>query len=164
MVEFPGLRLVSRTSEETSGIGACLGRELLPGDVVALSGELGTGKTCLVKGLARGLDVDEESNVRSPSFVILNIYAGRHPFYHFDFYRISHPAEVEDLGTREILYGDGVTAIEWADKMVSLLPEERIEIDLRFLGETRRELLIRARGKRYRSRWPEWQAGLERFT
>jgi len=164
MAEICGVRLVARTSQETAEIGACLGQGLVPGDVVALTGELGSGKTCLVKGLSRGLGVSEASNVRSPSFVILNIYPGRHPLYHFDLYRIAHPAEFEDLGYREIFYGEGVTVIEWAEKILPLLPEERVEIQLSFLGDSGRGLEIEVKGARFRDRWPAWQERLGPFV
>ena len=159
-----GLSLLTRTSDETLALGACLGGMLEPGDVVALTGELGTGKTVLTKGLARGLGVPEKNNVRSPSFVILNIYEGHCPFYHLDLYRIREPSEVEDLGYREILYGEGVTVIEWAEKMGHLLPDDRLEIRLSFGGGDCRTVFLEVRGNRFEGRWHDLRGCLSRFA
>ncbi len=138
------LRLIlsTNTPDETIEVGRRLGRLLAAGDVVALVGDLGAGKTCLVKGIAQGLDVPESSYVRSPTFVILNTYAGRCDLNHLDLYRIQSPREIEDLGTREVFYGEGVTVIEWADKMEDLLPEDHLRISLDFRNETGRVIAL----------------------
>ncbi len=138
-----GLILRSRGPATTMALGRSIGAELLPGDVVALTGDLGAGKTCFTQGIAEGLGVPEESCVRSPSFVILNVYpGGRLPLYHFDLYRVEDPAEMEELGYREILFGEGVTVIEWAEKIRDLLPEEAVTVRLTWLGETEREIAL----------------------
>jgi tRNA threonylcarbamoyladenosine biosynthesis protein TsaE len=158
------LTLSTQGPDETIDLGRQLGNELLAGDLVALVGDLGAGKTCLVKGIARGLDVPESSYVRSPSFVILNIYPGRHPLYHLDLYRIHSQAELEDLGYREFFYGEGVTVIEWADKIDDLLPQERLNVRLDFQNETGRAITLEGIGNRYQERWEGLRASLARFS
>ena len=150
-------RFITRNADETRGAGKIVGQDLVPGDLVALTGDLGSGKTCLTQGLARGLDVPERSYVRSPTFIILNMYEGRCPLYHIDLYRIYDPVELEDLGYREIFYGEGVTAIEWADRIPDLLPEEHLHIHLDFLDETSREIFLEPKGKRFEDRCRVWK-------
>jgi tRNA threonylcarbamoyladenosine biosynthesis protein TsaE len=159
----PRLTLSTSEPDETIELGRHLGGLLVAGDVVALVGDLGAGKTCLVQGIARGLEVPESSYVRSPSFVILNIHPGRCPLYHLDLYRIHSTAELEDLGYREIFYGEGVTAIEWADKIESLLPEEHLRVCLAFQNETGRAITLEGFGDRYRRRWEAFCSSLARY-
>lgn len=158
------LTLSTNGPDETIELGRRLGSLLVAGDVVALVGDLGAGKTCLVRGIAKGLEVPESSYVRSPSFVILNIYPGRCPVHHLDLYRIHSPQELEDLGYREIFYGEGVTLIEWADKMNDLLPEEHLRVCLDFRNETGRVVTLEGIGDRYRQRWQTLEASLARFS
>ena len=157
------LTLTTYGPEETVALGRRLGRLLVAGDVVALVGDLGAGKTCLVQGIARGLDVPESSRVRSPSFVILNIHPGRCDLYHLDLYRIHSPGELEDLGYREIFYGEGVTVIEWADKIGNLLPEEHLRISLAFRNETVRVIALEGVGGIPRERREAFRAALAAF-
>jgi tRNA threonylcarbamoyladenosine biosynthesis protein TsaE len=140
------LTLTTNGPDETIEVGRRLGNLLVAGDVVALVGDLGAGKTCLVKGIARGLEVPEVSYVRSPTFVILNTYPGRCDLNHLDLYRIESPQEMEDLGPREIFYGEGVTVIEWADKMEDLLPEDHLRVSLDFRNETGRVMVLEEKG------------------
>jgi tRNA threonylcarbamoyladenosine biosynthesis protein TsaE len=160
----PELILSTHGPDETLALGRYLGNLVEVGDVVALIGDLGAGKTCLVKGIARGLDVPESSYVRSPSFMILNMYPGRCTLHHLDLYRIHSPVELEDLGYREIFYGEGVTVIEWADKIESLLPEEHLRVRLDFQGDTGRVITLVGMGNRYRERWEAFHASLARFA
>lgn len=132
--------LVSRSPEETRAIGERLGARLVAGAVVACTGELGTGKTCFLQGLARGLGVTGE--VTSPTFVLVNQYRGRLPVYHLDAYRTGSLTELVDLGLEEMLHGDGVTVIEWADKLLPLLPARTIHVHLSGLGDEPREIRI----------------------
>lgn len=132
--------LTSRSPAETQGLGARLGARLEPGAVVACTGLLGTGKTCFLQGLARGLGVTSE--VTSPTFVLINQYRGRLPMYHLDAYRTGSLAELVDLGLEEMLDGDGVTVIEWADKLLPLLPARTIRVHLSGLGDEPREIVI----------------------
>jgi tRNA threonylcarbamoyladenosine biosynthesis protein TsaE len=131
-----GARL-ARSVEETQALGEEIGAALGPGSIVACVGELGAGKTCFLQGVARGLGVT--SNVTSPTFVLVNVYRGRMPVYHLDAYRTDSLAEVLDLGLEEMLEGEGVTLIEWADKVLPLLPARSIIVRIEGLGdETRR--------------------------
>ncbi len=127
---------------ETQLLAEQLGRLLRPGDVIALVGDLGSGKTVFSQGLARGLQVPETFYITSPTFVILNEYPGRIPFYHLDLYRLSTTAELAELGLEEILYGQGAVAIEWAERLGKTLPAERLEVHLNFKGETGRSLIF----------------------
>jgi tRNA threonylcarbamoyladenosine biosynthesis protein TsaE len=108
--------------------------------VVACTGELGAGKTCFLQGLARGLGVT--TGVTSPTFVLINQYRGRLPVYHLDAYRTGSLTELVDLGLEEMLHGDGVTVIEWADKLLPLLPAATIRVHLDGLGDEPREITI----------------------
>jgi len=158
------LTLATHGPEETLELGRQLGHLLVAGDLVALVGDLGAGKTCLVQGIARGLDVPETSYVRSPSFVILNVHPGRCDLNHLDLYRIHSPAELEDLGYREIFYGEGVTLIEWADKIEDLLPQEHFRISLDFRNETERVLTLEGIGNLPRERWKAILSALAGFV
>lgn len=137
---------ISSSPEETRVIGEKIGRTLKPGAVVCLYGELGAGKTCLIQGLARGLGVKEEKEVKSPTFVLIREYEGKVPIYHFDLYRIESEQELEGLGYEEYFYGRGVTLIEWAGKIEEHLPPNRIEIHLAFLEENERRIEVIPRG------------------
>ncbi len=130
------LRVSCATAEATHDLGARLGRWAGPGDVVALSGDLGAGKTCFIQGLAEGLSVSDP--VTSPTFVLIAEYAGRLPLYHVDLYRTESLDEVRALGLDELIggeWGDGVTAIEWAEKAEPLLPTGTIRVRLDGAGE-----------------------------
>lgn len=113
---------------ETRQFGLDLARQLLPGTVVALIGDLGTGKTTLTKSIAEGLGVTEL--VTSPTFTIVHEYEGRLPLYHFDVYRIGSPEEMYELGFEEYFYSQGVSVVEWADLIMELIPEDAIVIHL----------------------------------
>jgi len=132
--------VVTESAGETLALGERLGGLLRPGDVVALYGELGSGKTVLTKGIARGLGV--EADVHSPTFTLIHEHAGPIPLFHVDLYRIEGEAEVESIGVEEYIEAGGVTVIEWAEKMRSVLPAERLDIALRVTGDTRRELVF----------------------
>jgi tRNA threonylcarbamoyladenosine biosynthesis protein TsaE len=132
--------LVSRSPEETQAIGERLGARLVAGSVVACTGELGAGKTCFLQGLARGLVTAPVTP--SPTFVLVNHYRGRLPVYHLDAYRTGSLTELVDLGLEEMLHGDGVTVIEWADKLLPLLPARTIHVHLSGLGDEPREIRI----------------------
>ena len=132
--------VISPSPEETQTVGARLGARLGPGAVVACTGELGAGKTCFLQGLARGLGVT--ADVTSPTFVLVNQYRGRLPVYHLDAYRTGSLTELVDLGLEEMLHGDGVTVIEWADKLLPLLPSRTIHVSIHGLGDEPREIRI----------------------
>jgi tRNA threonylcarbamoyladenosine biosynthesis protein TsaE len=130
----------TRSEAETEELAAELSAELNPGDVVALYGPLGAGKTSFVRGLAAGLNCVQP--VRSPTFSLINEYSGRLPLYHFDFYRLDGNAEIDDLGWTDYLDSDGVLAIEWPEKVRKLLPIPRIEVYLSYLEGTSRKVEI----------------------
>ena len=138
---FTSLTWTTRTSEQTQALGEALGRQAREGDVFALYGDLGTGKTCWSQGLARGLGVASE--VLSPTFVLVREHIGRLILWHIDAYRLGSVAEAEDLGLTDYLPGEGVTVVEWAGKIQEMLPEERWEVTLSFAAEGRQ---IQVRG------------------
>lgn len=123
------MQVKSIGEETTRKIGWHLGKIALPGTVLALSGELGAGKTVFAQGVGAGLEVKE--TVNSPSYVLMNLYRGRLEFYHFDFYRLSDEEELQELGLEEYFYGRGLTLIEWSDKFPHVLPPDRLEIEIR---------------------------------
>ncbi len=136
----------SNNIEETIAFGAKFAARLKRGDVVALMGELGSGKTVFTKGIAKGLGVKDVRYVNSPSFVIIKEYKGKIPLYHFDLYRLDHPGLIDSMSYDEYFYGRGITAIEWADKIAHLLPERHWEVRLGVAGETKRKIEIKKCG------------------
>jgi tRNA threonylcarbamoyladenosine biosynthesis protein TsaE len=162
------LQVVSRKSVDTERLGEDVGRLLEAGDIVCLYGELGSGKTVLTRGIAKGLGVRSERTVRSPSFVLMHRYHGRVPVYHADLYRLDGPTDIEDIGLREFLGGDGVAVIEWADKLDASLPAERVEITIAHQTDEMRLITITPRGARYHQFFEQWQnrptAGAETRT
>ncbi|MEW6447135.1 MAG: tRNA (adenosine(37)-N6)-threonylcarbamoyltransferase complex ATPase subunit type 1 TsaE [Bacillota bacterium] len=134
------LEVRSDSPEATRAIGEKLARFLEAGDVVALYGELGAGKTCFTQGVARGLGV--LSKVTSPTFVLLREYEGRLPLCHFDAYRLSGPEDLEEIGCKECFSGRAVSIIEWAERVADALPEDRLEVELlRLQGEENARLI-----------------------
>lgn len=121
-------------------LGKKVGEGLQAGDVVALIGELGAGKTTFMQGLAQGLGV--VGYVKSPSFTLVHKYEGRVPVYHLDLYRLGDVNEIYELGIEEYIYGDGVCVIEWAEKAYSLLPEKHTLIKFLYTGEKTRKIEI----------------------
>ena len=142
-------RLISRSPEATRALAARLGDRLASGDVVALNGELGSGKTEFVHGLAEGLEVPPHM-VASPSFTLVHEYPGREPLVHLDLYRLEDlpPSMLPDL--EEYLSGPQVVAVEWARRLAPLLPGDYLEVDLEILGEHQRRLTFTGHGDRSR--------------
>ena len=132
--------LTAATPEQTATAGEALGRTLQAGDVVALYGELGAGKTCFVQGMVRGLGVTTQAT--SPTFVLVNEYRGRVPVHHVDAYRTGSLTELMDLGLLDLFGGDGVTLLEWADRAEPLLPMRAIRVRLEGLGDEPRVVTI----------------------
>ncbi len=143
-MDGPVLR--SRGPAQTRRIGARLGRLLLPGDVLLLQGELGSGKTVLAQGIGEGLEVREP--VKSSSFVLLNEYHGRLTLYHADLYRLEDPAEVADLALEEV-GAPGVLAVEWPERAWQELPPGHLLVRIEEEGASGRQLTFAARGERY---------------
>ena len=143
------LKLNSHSLEQTQLLGSYLGELAQKADIFLLIGELGTGKTCLVQGIARGLDVKEYAF--SPSFVILREYHGRLPLYHIDFYRLDHIEEIADLGLEEYFYGDGVCVVEWAEKGLQIVPRDHLLITINYIpaSQTGRSICLKPQGERY---------------
>lgn len=137
------------SASETIRLGKKIGGLLHPGDVVALAGELGAGKTQFIKGLAAGVGVGNPTYVSSPSFTLINEYPGKVPFYHIDLFRLENQKEAEGLGLEDYLDGGGITAIEWADKIPDLLPKEMLSIHIVYTGKNTRSIEIIGKGKRY---------------
>ena len=132
--------VITTSEEETESAGERLAGSLAPGDVVLLYGDLGAGKTAFVRGLARGLGASAD-DVSSPTFTIIHEYAGRAMLYHVDLYRLE-PSEVDDLGLEDLVSGDGIVAIEWADRWTGR-PDDAIEIRIDHALENMRRILIR---------------------
>ena len=132
------MKVVSRSALETQALGERLGARLGGGDVVACIVPLGAGKTCFLQGLARGLGV--MTGVTSPTFVLVNRYRGRLPVYHVDAYRTGSLTELVDLGLEEMLHGEGVTIVEWADKLLPLLPPRTVTVTIAGLGDEPRQI------------------------
>ena len=143
------MKKILKSLEDTKEFGINFGKTLRPGDVVCLNGDLGAGKTTLTKAIGLGLEV--EDYITSPTFALINEYEGKFPVYHFDTYRLEYIEEVEDLGFDEYIYGNGVSIIEWADRIEKILPEDRIIIDIeKGSKEEERILNIRGFGKRFK--------------
>lgn len=134
-------KYIARSPEETMEIGYRLGQGLRSGDVVGLYGELGTGKTVFVKGVARALGIGERE-ITSASFTIITQYPTRPPFTHIDLYRVERNEELDEIGIHDQLGGEGVTVIEWAERAEDLLPEGSISVYLRCTGTHIREITI----------------------
>ena len=139
------IEITCQNESETERLGDALGRALEPGSVVALCGNLGAGKTRLVRAMAEGLGVDP-AVVRSPTFLLIQEYAGRVPVYHFDTYRLRDVDEFEQLGSDELLESDGICLIEWADRVAETLPRDHLKVDIEITGETKRLFRISATG------------------
>ena len=145
------LDLISHSPAQTRRFGARLGDLLQAGDLVCLEGDLGTGKTCLVQGIGRGMGVVEP--ITSPSFTLIAEYRGPAPapaLYHVDLYRLQAAVEeARALGLEDYILSDGVCVIEWAERAESILPKERLWVALRYVDQSKRGLMMRATGARY---------------
>ncbi|MEN8781008.1 MAG: tRNA (adenosine(37)-N6)-threonylcarbamoyltransferase complex ATPase subunit type 1 TsaE [Desulfobacterales bacterium] len=132
--------------EETQAFGERLGRHITAGTTIALTGDLGSGKTAFVQGIARGLHVPAEYYITSPTFTLINEYPGRLRLHHVDLYRIGDPIEIEEIGLHEILDSDGVTVIEWAERLGAELPAQHVRVHLEMTNDQTRHLTITAAG------------------
>ncbi len=129
---------------DTEKLGRLLGETAGPGETICLDGDLGTGKTTLTQAIARGLAVPENCYVTSPSFAILHEYEGRLPMYHMDFYRLQGDNDIVDLGLEEYFYLAGLTIIEWSMRATSILPAERLSLEIIQNDDSTRTVVIRA--------------------
>ncbi|MGD1999380.1 MAG: tRNA (adenosine(37)-N6)-threonylcarbamoyltransferase complex ATPase subunit type 1 TsaE [Desulfobacterales bacterium] len=132
--------------EETRAFGKRLGRHITAGTTIALTGDLGSGKTAFVQGIARGLHVPAEYYITSPTFTLINEYPGRLRLHHVDLYRIGDPIEIEEIGLHEILGSDGVAVIEWAERLGAELPAQHVRVHLEMTNDQTRHLTITATG------------------
>jgi tRNA threonylcarbamoyladenosine biosynthesis protein TsaE len=132
--------VISKSPEETLKVGELIGEILEPGDIVALIGELGSGKTCLTQGIARGLRVPDQLRVTSPTFTLINEYPGRIPLIHLDTYRLAGSQDLADMGYEEYFFGNNVVVIEWAEKIQDILPDKTIIIKLEYMDESSRRI------------------------
>ncbi len=144
---FEVVEFISHSAEQTRHIGATLARLVQPGDIIWLQGDLGAGKTTFTKGLAEGLGVT--GYVNSPTFTLVNEYAGRLPIFHLDCYRLESGREALDFGLEEYLYGDGLTIIEWPERIQEVLPPDGLRLYLAYLSENERTFRLEAFGGRY---------------
>jgi len=143
------LNLILSSADETESFGSTIGRLLHGGEVLALIGELGAGKTALVRGIVAGLDAPAKS-VTSPTFLIVHEYQGRLPIVHIDLYRLQRVEEIESIGLADYLTEETIVAIEWADRFPQLLPEDRLEVKFAHRTRTTRKAHVEARGPRSR--------------
>lgn len=134
----------SHSAEETAALAQALGEILQGGEVLALHGDLGAGKTCFVQGLARGLDVPDEVYVRSPTFTLIDTYPGRFLLHHLDLYRLSEVDELEAIGWRDLLDEQAVVAVEWANRLEDYLPDTFLLVDIALGQGDSRTLTLQA--------------------
>jgi tRNA threonylcarbamoyladenosine biosynthesis protein TsaE len=132
--------LITKSAEETVELGKKIGAFLLPNDVIALTGQLGAGKTTLIQGIAAGIGVKDY--VTSPTFIIINEYNGRLPLYHIDLYRLDEGLQIADLGIEEYFARGGVCVIEWAERLKGLLPSGAEQIELEIVSESERKFFL----------------------
>lgn len=134
--------MLTSSARETMLVGERLAKKLFPGDVVALYGNLGSGKTTFTKGVGKGLGIKDPDRINSPTFVLIKEYKGKIPLYHLDLYRMDDLKEIENLAIEEYIYGDGITVIEWAEKIKRLLPEKLVSVRLKVKFGNKREVLV----------------------
>jgi tRNA threonylcarbamoyladenosine biosynthesis protein TsaE len=140
-VDLPDL---AHTEEFGDKIGKCA----MPGDVLLLEGDLGAGKTTLSQFIGKGLKVPKSCFITSPTYSLLHEYPGRIPMFHFDLYRISEE-EIYELGFDDYFYGEGISVIEWPDRLGDTTPQDRLQIDLKFSGEHSRKAILKSFGTRH---------------
>lgn len=145
------MEFIIDTVQKTFELGKKIGKMAKPSDIFCLTGDLGTGKTHITKGIAKGLGINE--NITSPTFNIVNEYhSGRLTLYHFDVYRVSEPDEIEAIGFDEYIFGDGVSVIEWANYIEELIPDEYVHINISKMpeiSENHRKITIKYFGDKY---------------
>ena len=146
-LEEVSVKYVTTSVEKTVWLAQQLGMELVDGDIIALIGDLGGGKTWFTKGVAINLEIDPDYVV-SPTFTLVNEYKGRHQLFHIDLYRLKNKTEIMALDLEDYFSGEGIVAIEWADRWPGELPEERIQVELRMVDEHTRELRFSGRHPR----------------
>jgi len=155
---------VTRSPAETMSLAAAFAGLCRPNDVLALRGTLGAGKTCFVKGLARGLGVEDERQVISPTFVLMRRHQGRLPLFHFDAYRLHDAGDMEAIGADEVFASGGVSVVEWADHVAACLPPEHFALSIAVSGETERRFCLTAHGTGPAARIEEFREALSEWS
>ena len=151
--------VLSTSTRMTMNFGRRLAKLVQGGEIIGLRGELGTGKTTFVRGFCAGFEVSQKAWVRSPTFTLINEYQGRLPVYHIDLYRIARAEEIDALNLREYLYSDGVSLIEWSERLPAHEFEESLEVSLAHRDKSQRQVTFTARGERYEGILQELKAG-----
>ena len=141
------MQIITESYAETKQIGRALGSLLGAGDIVALYGDLGAGKTAFSQGIAAGMGIEDA--ITSPTYLVIKVYPADLPLYHIDTYRLEGSEDLVYLGYEEFFFGTGVTVIEWAEKISDLLPEERLDVNIEVMGEFKRKLKFTGKGKLY---------------
>ena len=134
------LEFTTKTSEETIELGFKIGQKLKKGNIIAMQGTLAAGKTTITKGIAKALEITD--TITSPTFCLISEYYGKMPLYHMDVYRLEGSEDFENLGTEDMLYGDGVCIIEWSEKIMESLPKETIIINIQPQDDGSRKIQI----------------------
>ena len=135
------LELFSDSSEKTIEIGKKFGSFLKPGDIVAYKGTLAAGKTTFTKGIAKALDIKED--ITSPTFTLISEYEGKIPLYHFDAYRLDSVEAFSDIGSEELMYGNGICAIEWTENVEDAIPDDAIKVEIEIIESEKRKITIK---------------------
>lgn len=140
------LQIFTNSTKETLVLGKTIGEQIDVSVILALNGDLGSGKTTFVQGLARGLDVSEAYYITSPTFTLINEYPGRLPLFHVDLYRLDNVSDIEDIGLSDIIEGQGVVAIEWAHKLTADALNEHLAIEFKIMDDECRDICLIAYG------------------
>ncbi len=142
--------IISKSAEETKAFGKRLAGNLKGGDIICFFGDLGSGKTTFIKGLAEGLKINQKK-VNSPTFVLMNVYEGRLTLFHFDLYRLEDIQGINSIGCDEFFYGNGVSVVEWADRLGEFLPKDYLRIEMKHKTLEERAIRLIGKGQRYQS-------------
>ena len=141
------INIKTLSADETQKLGQKIGTLIKQPLIIALMGDLGSGKTALVQGLAKGLEVPEGYYITSPTFTLINEYPGRFPLVHVDLYRLESIDDLEDVGLEELLYGQSVIAIEWAEKLTGRQPTDQLLVTMEIIDDECRKLTLDATGQ-----------------
>ena len=150
--------------EQTFALGKFLGQQLQAGVIITLTGDLGSGKTVFVQGLACGVEVPAEYYITSPTYTLINDYPGRLPLYHVDLYRLTTMADIEEIGFGDILSGNGITAIEWADRLQNHDLGERLAVHIGITDEDRRQIRLTAYGRSNKNLLKELEKNFREYS
>lgn len=145
-------KITLHTLEDTAILGTVLGKISRPGDVILLTGDLGAGKTTLTQFIARSLGVPDQYYVTSPSFALMHEYPGRITLYHMDCYRLHGEDDVEESGLMDYVVADGLSVIEWPDRLGSLIPDERLDVEIYISENDARIVVITPHGENWQQR------------